>query len=104
MATCEMRGTSIVIGGPYNSGILATGAVEGATFNTRTAPKAVVERVRRIAAICKEHNVDLPAAALQFPLAHPIVVSVIPGARSVAELEQNLDYMRQTIPPACGRI
>jgi len=100
MATCEMRGTSIVIGGPYNSGILATGAVEGATFNTRTAPKAVVERVRRIAAICKEHNVDLPAAALQFPLAHPIVVSVIPGARSVAELEQNLGYMQQRIPPA----
>ena len=97
---CAQRGTKLIIGGPYNSGILATGAVDGATFNTRTAPPTVLERVRRIAAVCARHDVPVPAAALQFPLAHPLVVSVIPGARSVAELEQNVDYMRVAIPPA----
>ena len=97
---CAQRGTKLIIGGPYNSGILATGAVDGATFNTRTAPPAVLERVRRIAAVCARHDVPVPAAALQFPLAHPLVVSVIPGARSVAELEQNVDYLRVAIPPA----
>ncbi|MCX5494526.1 aldo/keto reductase [Kaistia dalseonensis] len=97
---CEQRGTKIIIGGPYNSGILATGAVAGATFNTRLAPEPVLERVRRIEAICADHKVSLPAAALQFPLGHPAVASVIPGARSVGELKQNLGYLRQPIPPA----
>ena len=97
---CEQRGTRIIIGGPYNSGILATGAVKGATFNTRPAPEPVLERVRRIEAVCASHKVSLPAAALQFPLGHPIVSSVIPGARSVEELKQNLGYLRETIPPA----
>lgn len=95
---CEERGTKIVIGGPYNSGILATGARNGATFNTRAAPAHVLDRVRRIEAVCDRHGIPLPAAALQFPLGHPAVVSVIPGARSVAELTQNLDYMRVNIP------
>ncbi len=97
---CEQRGTKIVIGGPYNSGILATGAKDDATFNTRKAPPAVLDRVRRIEAVCDRHGIPLPAAALQFPLGHPLVVSVIPGARSVAELTQNLDYMRVKIPTA----
>jgi D-threo-aldose 1-dehydrogenase len=79
---------------------LATGAVNGATFNTKAAPPEVLDRVRRIEAVCAHHNVPLPAAALQFPLGHPLVVSVIPGARSVAELEQNLKYMRLDIPGA----
>ncbi|WP_165823589.1 aldo/keto reductase [Metarhizobium album] len=68
--------------------------------NTRTAPAAVLERVARIEAVCERHGVPLPAAALQFPLGHPLVVSVIPGARSVAELEQNLAYSRLSIPAA----
>lgn len=95
---CEQRNTKIIIGGPYNSGILATGAVAGATFNTKPASKQVLERVHRIEAVCAKYGVALPAAALQFPLGHPLVVSVIPGARSVEELQQNLDYMRQPIP------
>jgi D-threo-aldose 1-dehydrogenase len=95
---CEQRGTKIIIGGPYNSGILATGPVKGAFFNTRPAPEHILERVRRIAEVCARHQVALPAAALQFPLGHPIVATVIPGAQSVAELQQNLDYMRQKIP------
>jgi D-threo-aldose 1-dehydrogenase len=96
---CEQRGTRIIIGGPYNSGILATGAVKGATFNTRLAPEPVLERVRRIEAVCARHKVSLPAAALQFPLGHPIVSSVIPGARSAEELQQNLAYLLEDIPP-----
>ncbi|WP_189561950.1 aldo/keto reductase, partial [Mesorhizobium sp. M2A.F.Ca.ET.037.01.1.1] len=58
----------------------------------------VLERVRRIEAICARHKVSLPAAALQFPLGHPLVSSVIPGARSADELEQNLAYLREDIP------
>jgi D-threo-aldose 1-dehydrogenase len=95
---CEQRNTKIIIGGPYNSGILATGAVAGARFNTKLAPEPVLERVRQIEAICARYGVALPAAALQFPLGHPLVVSVIPGAQSVEELQQNLDYLQQTIP------
>ncbi|KAA0695750.1 aldo/keto reductase [Neorhizobium sp. P12A] len=95
---CERKGTKLVIGGPYNSGILATGAVQGATFNTRNAPQAVLDRVASLNAVCESYGVPLPAAALQFPLAHKLVVSVIPGARSVAELEQNLKYMQWPIP------
>ena len=97
---CEARGTRLVIGGPYNSGILATGAAEGATFNTKKAPPAVLERVRRIEATCARHGVPLPAAALQFPLGHPLVATVIPGARSVAELDANLAFLRHPIPSA----
>jgi D-threo-aldose 1-dehydrogenase len=97
LPVCEARGTKLVIGGPYNSGILATGAVEGATFNTRPAPQYVLDRVRRIEAVCARHNVPLPAAALQFPLAHPIAVSVIPGARSPQEFDANLAYLHKPI-------
>jgi len=95
---CERKGTKLVIGGPYNSGILATGAVQGATFNTKNAPRDVLERVGQLNAVCQSHNVPLAAAALQFPLAHKLVVSVIPGARSVTELEQNVQYMQWPIP------
>ena len=95
---CEQRNTKIIVGGPYNSGILATGAVGGATFNTRQAPPAVLDRVRRIEAVCSRHGVPVAAAALQFPLAHPLVVSVIPGARSVAELRQNMAFVETRIP------
>ncbi|RKP47799.1 aldo/keto reductase [Pararobbsia silviterrae] len=95
---CEQRGTQLVIGGPYNSGILASGPVNGATFNTRSAPPRVIDKVRQLQAVCARHDIPLAAAALQFPLGHPIVASVIPGARSVEELEQNLAFMRLPIP------
>lgn len=95
---CHERGTRIIIGGPFNSGILATGPVAGATFNTRPAPPAVLDRVARIEAVCARHAVPLAAAALQFPLGHPLVASVIPGARSVAELEANLALAHHPIP------
>jgi D-threo-aldose 1-dehydrogenase len=97
---CVARGAGIVVGGPYNSGILATGAVPGATFDYRPAPPAILERVRAIEAACGRHGVPLKAAALQFPLAHPAVVAVIPGARTPAEVDANVALMREPIPAA----
>ena len=87
---CEERKISIIIGGPYNSGILAQGAVDGAMFDYRKAPPHIVEKVRRIEAACGRHGTPLKAAALQFPLAHPAVAAVIPGARSPEEVEENV--------------
>ena len=97
---CDERGLGIVIGGPFNSGILATGAKPGARFNYQPAPDDILARVARIEAVCGRHNVPLVAAALQFPLAHPSVVSVIPGAVAPAEVEAGRDAMALTIPPA----
>jgi D-threo-aldose 1-dehydrogenase len=93
---CQARGTSLVIGGPLNSGILAGRD----TWNYDTAPPEIIARVQKIAAVCKAHNVPLPAAALQFPLAHPVVASVIPGPRSAAEFRENLPLFTMKIPPA----
>jgi D-threo-aldose 1-dehydrogenase len=97
---CEAAGTAIVIGGPFNSGILAVGSKGGATFNYEAAPRAVVERVAALEAVCAAQGVPLPAAALQFPLAHPLVASVIPGLDSPARVEQALAWYHTPIPPA----
>jgi D-threo-aldose 1-dehydrogenase len=95
---CEQKGISIIIGGPYNSGILATGARPGATYDYVEAKPAVLERVAAIEAVCARHNVPLKAAALQFPMAHPAVAAIIPGARSVAEVEENFRLLSMDIP------
>ena len=100
LPTCVARDVGIILGGPYNSGILATGAVEGARFNYRPAPPDIMERVRRIESACRDHGVTLPAAALQFVLAHPAVKSVIPGAMAEQEVRQNVALLEETIPPA----
>src|SRR4030095_8386225 len=76
---CEQRGIGILLGGPYNSGILATGPVPGAFYNYEPALAPVLERVGRIEAVCRAHGVRLVEAALAFPLAHPAVCCVIPG-------------------------
>lgn len=94
MTTCIQRGASVVIGGPFNSGIL----VGGETFNYAKAPDEVVAKVRAIEAVCKEFNVALPAAALQFPLTHPAVCNVLPGPRSPAELDGILEWWDVSIP------
>jgi len=95
---CQQKNVSIIIGGPYNSGILAGGAVSGAKFNYQDAPPEIVDRVTRIDEVCRRHSIPLKAAALQFPLAHPAVASVIPGARSAAEMEENFALMTVSIP------
>jgi D-threo-aldose 1-dehydrogenase len=95
---CEQRGISVIIGGPYNSGILATGARPGATYDYVEASPAVKERVIAIEAVCARHNVPLKAAALQFPMAHPAVAAIIPGARSAAEVEENFRLLSVVVP------
>jgi D-threo-aldose 1-dehydrogenase len=95
---CAERGVGIVIGGGYNSGILATGAVPGAMYNYEPAGPAILERVRKIERVCARHRVPLPAAALQFPLGHLIVASIIPGAISRGQVEQNVAAFRHPIP------
>ena len=100
MPLCEQRGIGIVLGGPYNSGILATGAVPGALYDYAPASPAILERTRAIEAICRRHAVPLRAAALQFPLQHPAVATVIPGARDAAEVDENLRLMAHPIPYA----
>lgn len=94
MTTCVERGASVVVGGPFNSGIL----VGGATFNYAKAPEDVVARVRQIEAVCKAFNVPLPAAALQFPLIHPAVCNVLPGPRSPEELDGIIAWWETPIP------
>jgi len=95
---CEARGTAIVVGGGFNSGILATGAIEGAKYNYAPAPADIMQRVAQIESVCKNHHVPLPAAALQFVVAHPSIVSFCAGTRTCAQLEQNLDWMDHPIP------
>lgn len=89
---CEQRAVSIIVGGPFNSGILAA-ARDDAPYNYMTPPTAIVGRVRRIASICKEHGTPIQAAALQFPLAHPQVAAVIPGCGSAQEVRRARDWM-----------
>jgi len=97
---CEERDVGIVLGGPYNSGILATGAVPGAKYNYADAPPEILDRVRKIESVCAAHSVPLIAAALQFVLGHPCVKTVIPGAVSAAEVEANIGLLQTPIPAA----
>jgi D-threo-aldose 1-dehydrogenase len=104
---CVARGVRVVVGGPFNSGILASGtrpAGGGAPyFDYAPAPAAVVARAAAIEKVCATHGVALKAAALQFPRAHPAVACVLPGARSVGELADNLALSRVPIPAAFWR-
>lgn len=94
----EERGIGVIIGAVFGSGILATGAVEGATYAYAPASPQVMDRVRQIQAVCDRHSVPLAAAALQFPLGHPSVAAVIPGAFKPAHVDRNVDAFRLPIP------
>lgn len=96
-------GTKLIVGGVFNSGILATGAMPGAMFHYDPAPEPVLERTRAIEALCRKHGVPLRAAALQFPLAHPDVAMLLLGPRHVDELADNLALLAHSIPPAFWR-
>ena len=96
---CEERGVAVVVGGGFNSGILATGAVEGAKYNYAPASAEIMNKVARIETVCAAHDVPLPAAALQFVVAHPAIPSFIAGTRTVAQLKKNLDWFSHPIPP-----
>jgi D-threo-aldose 1-dehydrogenase len=100
LPACAKRGASLIVGAPFNSGVLAEGPVAGAHYDYGDVPAPVLERVRAIATICDAHGVPLAAAALQFPLRHPGVAAVIPGSRSRAEVESNAAHLRREIPEA----
>ena len=95
---CTRRNVSVILGGPYNSGILTGGVTDKATHDYVQAPAALIEKARKIEAVCKRHGVDLGAAAMQFPLFHPAFCAVIPGALSVNEVKQNVSRLSARIP------
>ena len=95
---CTKRHVSVILGGPYNSGILTGGVKPGATHDYVAAPAALIEKAQKIEAVCTRHGVALGAAAMQFPLFHPAFCAVIPGALSAAEVKQNVAHMSVKIP------
>ena len=97
---CEKRGAAVVVGGGFNSGILATGAKPGAKYNYSPAPTHIMDKTAKIEAVCADYGVPLPAAALQFVVAHPAIPSFIAGTRTVEQLRQNLGWFAFPIPSA----
>ncbi len=97
-ALCQQQNVSVIVGAVFASGILATGAVPDAKYFYAPASEEILDKTERIEAICKEHDVLLPAAALQFLLAHPVVAAIIPGALMPAHVQQNLDLVDRAIP------
>jgi D-threo-aldose 1-dehydrogenase len=93
---CLQSGVSVVIGAPFNTGVLAGRE----TWNYQPAPREILDRVGAIRAVCESHRVPLVAAALQFPLAHPAIAAVLPGPRNVEEVKANARLLHYPIPPA----
>lgn len=100
LPACEKGKVSVILGGCYNSGILATGTIPGARYNYAPASDEIVARVRKLEAVCRDFKVPLKAAALQFALAHPAIATNIPGVRTVAQLEDNIETFKAQIPAA----
>jgi D-threo-aldose 1-dehydrogenase len=105
LPNCARRGVEVIVGGPYNSGILATGVrrEDPANYNYGRAPQPVVARVAQIESVCDAHNVPLSAAAMQFPLAHPQVLTVVAGMGTPEQVVQAVDAMRTPLPSALWR-
>jgi D-threo-aldose 1-dehydrogenase len=97
---CLEKGIAIIAGGVFNSGILATGSRQGATYQYQEAPPEIQARVQVLNEVCSRHGVSVKAAALQFPLGHPAVKAVLLGGKSVQHLEENIQLMQQAIPEA----
>jgi D-threo-aldose 1-dehydrogenase len=95
---CDQKGIAVYVGGPFNSGILADPYSANATFNYELAPSPWITKAQRLDEICRRHGVSLKAAAIQFPLGHPAVVSVLSGARSASEIDENVAAFRADIP------
>lgn len=91
---CAERGVHVVVGGPYNSGLLAGGR----NFEYAEAPAEMIEKRDRIAAVCQRHGADIRSAALQFCAAHPVVAAIIPGAKKRERVEENARLMAATVP------
>ncbi len=97
---CVEHSVSVLLAAPLNTGILATGAVPGARYFYQPAPPSIMARTARIEAVCARHGVPLPAAALQFPLRHPAVASVVVGHERAEEVARNVALMRHPVPAA----
>ena len=97
---CQEHGVNIVIGSVFASGILVNGPVEGARYAYEPASEEILEKTRRIKAVCQRHGAPLPAAAMQFPLAHPLVTSIIPGAMAPEHIATNAGWFQHPIPAA----
>ena len=97
---CVDNEVSVLVAAPFNTGILATGAIEGARYYYQPAPTAILQKTRELESVCAAHAVPLAAAALQFPLHHPAVASVVVGHQSAREVEDNIALLRFPIPPA----
>ncbi|MDB5873392.1 MAG: aldo/keto reductase [Ramlibacter sp.] len=95
---CQENKVSVLLAAPFNTGILATGAVDGARYYYRPAPQSIIDRTRRLEAVCGRHGVPLAAAALQFPLLHPAVTSVVVGHEKPDEAMRNLALLRHPVP------
>ena len=100
---CRSRGASIVVAAPFNSGILATGARNGARYDERPAKPETFGKVSAIEAVCAEHAVSLGAAAVQFPLTHPVVAAVVPGPRNADQIREVAGWFAEPIPEALWR-
>jgi D-threo-aldose 1-dehydrogenase len=96
----QRQGMGVMLGGVFNSGILATGAVPGAKYNYQDAPAEILTKVTQIERVCAAHNVALPTAALHFALGHPSVASVVLGAQSAQEVERNAASLASAVPSA----
>jgi D-threo-aldose 1-dehydrogenase len=97
LPTCAARGTAVVVGGVFNSGLLADPR-PGATFDYAPAPPELVDRAARLAEVCARHGTPLRAAALAFPFGHPAVTSVLVGARSAAEVQDAVACFEWPVP------
>ena len=98
MDMCAEQGISILAAGVYNSGILATGAKPGAKYNYRDAPSEIMEKTQALEAVCARYGVPLTAAAMQFPLGHPAVASLVIGCSSPSRIARNLEAIDYHIP------
>ena len=97
---CVERNVSVIIGGPYNSGILANAERRRATYDYKPAPDDLWEKAQKIRAVCDSHGIDMRAAALQYVLRHPAVASVIPGMWALREVTENSALLDVSIPDA----
>ena len=95
---CEEHGVRIVIGAVFASGILVSGPTEGARYAYNTASPEILDKSRRIQEVCQRHDVPLPAAAMQFPLGHPLVSAIIPGAMEPSHIQTNAKWFQHEIP------
>jgi D-threo-aldose 1-dehydrogenase len=98
LPACEARGIGVLLAAPFDSGVLATGIVEGATYNYQPVTPEIALRVRSIEEICRRYDVPLPAAALQFGFRYACVKSVVCGMRSAQEVQTNVAMMEFNIP------